>query len=61
MGVYRTIELDRKGAVATLAFNRPDRMNGIINEMMRELYEALRSIEVDPRPVLFGLSSLKLR
>jgi len=47
MGVYRTIELDRKGAVATLAFNRPDRMNGIINEMMRELYEALRSIEVD--------------
>jgi 2-(1,2-epoxy-1,2-dihydrophenyl)acetyl-CoA isomerase len=44
---YRTIELERSGAIATLAFNRPDRMNGIINEMMRELYEALRSIEAD--------------
>jgi len=48
MGAYRTIELERSGAIATLAFNRPDRMNGIINTMMRELYEALRSVEVDP-------------
>lgn len=48
MPAFRTIALERDGAVATLAFNRPDRMNGIINEMMRELYEALRSIEADP-------------
>lgn len=45
---YATIELERTGAIATLAFNRPDRLNGITNEMMRELHHALRGLDTDP-------------
>ncbi|BCW91099.1 putative enoyl-CoA hydratase echA8 [Alphaproteobacteria bacterium SO-S41] len=48
MGAYRTIELERRGGIATLAFNRPDRLNGITNAMMRELHHALRTLDGDP-------------
>jgi 2-(1,2-epoxy-1,2-dihydrophenyl)acetyl-CoA isomerase len=46
---FVTIELEpAKDGIATLAFNRPERMNGITNQMMRELHEALRALDSDP-------------
>lgn len=42
-----TISFQRQGAVATLTLNRPQQRNGMINRMVRELYECLLPLEAD--------------
>jgi len=44
---YNTIAWEVADGVGTLTFNRPDRLNGITNEMTRELHEALHTIAAD--------------
>ncbi len=48
MGDYTTIRYETDGPVATLTLNRPEALNGIVNTMMRELYEALSAAALDP-------------
>jgi 2-(1,2-epoxy-1,2-dihydrophenyl)acetyl-CoA isomerase len=45
---YRTILVQRRGAVATVALNRPEKRNSIGGPMMVELYQALSGIAADP-------------
>jgi 2-(1,2-epoxy-1,2-dihydrophenyl)acetyl-CoA isomerase len=45
---YRTILVERRGAVATVAFNRPEKRNSIGGPMMVELHEALSGVAADP-------------
>lgn len=44
---YETILYDVDGTKATITLNRPDHLNGIINKMMRELYECLTAVALD--------------
>jgi 2-(1,2-epoxy-1,2-dihydrophenyl)acetyl-CoA isomerase len=45
---YETILVEREGAVATVALNRPEKRNSIGGPMMVELYAALSGIAADP-------------
>ena len=45
---YNTIELRCEAGVATLTFNRPDRLNSFNSEMHEEVRAALKSIQADP-------------
>lgn len=40
-----TIRFSTDGAIATLTFDRPEQRNGMINRMVRELYETLSSLQ----------------
>ncbi|HJP52623.1 MAG TPA: enoyl-CoA hydratase-related protein [Pseudomonadales bacterium] len=55
MSDYETILYEVDGTRATITLNRPDNLNGIINTMMRELYECLSIVAIDEsvRVVLF--------
>ncbi len=44
---YETITLDRRGHVAILTFNRPDRLNAINRVMMGEVAAAVGAVAVD--------------
>jgi len=44
---YNTIILDIKNAIATLTFNRPDRLNSFTVEMHSEVADAISKIEED--------------
>lgn len=44
---YQTILYEKSGGIGTLTLNRPDNLNGITNQMMFELYEALSRISLD--------------
>jgi enoyl-CoA hydratase len=44
---YRTIHLERMGAVAILTLSRPERMNAIDKQMLGELQDALDDVERD--------------
>jgi 2-(1,2-epoxy-1,2-dihydrophenyl)acetyl-CoA isomerase len=44
---YSTIAWEAADGVGTLTFDRPDRLNGITNQMARELHEALHQIAAD--------------
>ena len=46
-GEYETILLDRKGAVATITFNRPDQRNALTIRFFIDLLHALDLIESD--------------
>lgn len=48
MSDYETILYEVEGPLATLTMNRPDSLNGITNTMMRELWECLNSVAIDP-------------
>ena len=48
MESYQTILVERRGATATLALNRPEKRNSIGGPMMVELYDALRGVAADP-------------
>ncbi|MBI1366762.1 MAG: enoyl-CoA hydratase/isomerase family protein [Alphaproteobacteria bacterium] len=41
------LQLNRRGAVASLAFNRPEALNAFTPELLYELNEALRSLDQD--------------
>jgi 2-(1,2-epoxy-1,2-dihydrophenyl)acetyl-CoA isomerase len=55
MSEYDTIIYEKIGNRANIIMNRPDNLNGIINKMMRELYECLNRVadDADIRAVLF--------
>jgi len=44
---YETIRYETNDGVGTLALNRPERLNGITNQMMRELYDVLLRLPSD--------------
>lgn len=47
MADYQTIRYEAADGIATVTLNRPDRLNGITNTMMRELHEALSAANLD--------------
>lgn len=47
MTAYETIRYETEGRLVTITLNRPDRLNGITNTMMRELHHALSSAALD--------------
>lgn len=47
MSDFETISYTRAGGVGRLTLNRPSRMNGVINLMLRELYAVLRQAATD--------------
>ena len=47
MSDYETIKYEVSGTRATLTLNRPDNLNGINNQMMRELYHCLNEAALD--------------
>ncbi len=55
MADYETILYEVNGTQATVTMNRPDNLNGINNQMMRELYACLNEVALDEsvRVVLF--------
>ena len=44
---YKTILLEKKGAVALITLNRPEALNALNKQLMDELTEALLALEVD--------------
>jgi len=48
MSAYQTILYDKAAHVATLTLNRPEARNGITQDMMDELYAAVRDAAADP-------------
>ncbi|MBO0730687.1 MAG: enoyl-CoA hydratase/isomerase family protein [Acidimicrobiaceae bacterium] len=44
---YETIRCEISGGLARLTLNRPDRLNGMTNKMVRETYEALTRVAAD--------------
>jgi len=47
MAARDTILYEVSDGVATLTLNRPERLNGITNRMLREVYETLREVAAD--------------
>ncbi len=45
---FKNILLEKDGAIRTIVFNRPERMNSISVETVPELLEALRQVAADP-------------
>ena len=45
---YQTLLVERRGAVASVALNRPEKRNSIGGPMMVELHDALSAIAADP-------------
>lgn len=48
MTIYRTILVERIGAVARITLNRPDKLNSFTREMLAEIEGALGEIAADP-------------
>ncbi len=47
MSSYETITYQSVDGIGTLTLNRPDRLNGITNKMMLELYDAISRLPAD--------------
>ncbi|MEO8540156.1 MAG: enoyl-CoA hydratase-related protein [bacterium] len=47
MSGYETVTYDTAEGVGTITLNRPDRLNGITNQMMRDLYDVLSTLPTD--------------
>lgn len=45
---YNTIQVEIKDRVATVTLNRPDKLNAITGEMLKELVAALEALDQDP-------------
>jgi enoyl-CoA hydratase len=43
-----TLRIDREDAVAILTLNRPDKLNSLTAELLRELYAAVDALDADP-------------
>lgn len=44
---YRTIRMERQGRVAIVTLNRPERLNALSMELVRELYDAIERCNAD--------------
>lgn len=44
---YKTLFLEKNDGIATLTFNRPDKMNSVNQDMRFELLDALDALETD--------------
>ena len=44
---YEYLTIERKGYIATLTLNRPDRLNALNKELTREFHEALDEVHVE--------------
>ena len=55
MSEYKTILYEIEGNLATVTLNRPDSLNGITGTLMRELFECLNRVALEPdvRVVVF--------
>ena len=49
MSAYETITYESSDGIGTIALNRPERLNGITNQMMRDLYDVLAKLPADHR------------
>lgn len=47
MSDFETIIYEVSGTAATVTLNRPERLNGIVNTMMRELHQCLSEVAAD--------------
>jgi len=47
MPSYETVLYESVDGVGTIALNRPERLNGITNQMMRDLYDVLSGLPAD--------------
>ena len=47
MSAYETITFESADGIGSLTLNRPDRLNGITNKMMLELYDAISRLPAD--------------
>src|SRR5438552_619066 len=47
MGDAQTIRVEVESGVATVTLNRPDRLNGMTNRMLRETWEAMGALAAD--------------
>lgn len=47
MASYKTVTYESVDGVGTIALNRPERLNGITNQMMRDLYDVLAGLPSD--------------
>lgn len=47
MSAYETVTFESADGVGTLTLNRPDRLNGITNQMMIDLYEVISGLASD--------------
>ncbi len=45
---YQTILFDQEAGVATITFNRPDKLNALNHEMLTEFKDALARVRRDP-------------
>ncbi len=45
---YQTILFDQEAGVATITFNRPDKLNALNHEMLTEFRDALDRVSRDP-------------
>jgi enoyl-CoA hydratase len=45
---YKTILFDQEAGVATITFNRPDKLNALNHEMLSEFRQALEQVSRDP-------------
>lgn len=45
---YKEIIFERSNQIATITFNRPDKLNAMTIRMMAELWHAIRKVEDDP-------------
>lgn len=52
---YNTIEVEIKDRVATVTLNRPDKLNAITGEMLKELVSALEALDEDPETYVIVL------
>ena len=44
---YEYLTIERKGYIATITLNRPDRMNALNKELTREFHEVLDEVDLE--------------
>jgi enoyl-CoA hydratase/carnithine racemase len=42
------VDYERNGAIVTIAMNRPEKLNAVSDEVVRQLMTAFRTFDADP-------------